>query len=220
MDATPFAKILTDLIVRLPGAYACALVDLGGETVDYAGVADPFDVKVAGRAHANHPERPRGVRRARAARSWVVLRGAQRSFVARRLPEDTPSWSLLRRRAGFTASARAFAACERALSGRPGGATWTLGPLVSDRGRGRPTRAPGSLSSRPGRRGRGLRLRDGSAARTGLSRAHRDGKRAHARPRARATPGTPTRTWRPRATPRDARVVTLAPERAKTPRFT
>src|SRR4029078_8942247 len=46
MDATPVARILHDLIARLPGAYACALVDLGGETVDYAGVVTPFDVKV------------------------------------------------------------------------------------------------------------------------------------------------------------------------------
>jgi hypothetical protein len=115
MDATSFAKILSDLIRRLPGAFACALVDLGGETVDYAGVCDPFDVKVAAahlRIVLNDLEEYGVLGEPR----WVVLRGASRSFVARRLPDGYALVVLLRRRAGFTASSRALAVCERELS--------------------------------------------------------------------------------------------------------
>lgn len=119
MEATTFSKILSALIERLPGAFACALVDLGGETVDYAGLCEPFDVKVAAahmRIVLNDVEQYGRLGEPR----WVVLRGAKRSFVARRLPEGYALVVLLRRRAGFTASARAFAACERELSAEAG----------------------------------------------------------------------------------------------------
>ena len=114
-DPTSFARILSDLLTRLPGAFATALVDLGGETVDYAGVVDPFDVKVAAahiRILLNDIEElgALGVPRR------VIIRGARRSFIGRQLPEGYALVVLLRRRAGFTASERAFAACERALA--------------------------------------------------------------------------------------------------------
>ena len=115
MDATAFAKILADLIGRLPGAFACALVDLGGETVDYAGVVDPFDVKVAAahmRIVLNDLEEYGALGRPRS----IVLRAARRTFIARRLPDGYALVVMLRRRAGFAASARAFSARERALS--------------------------------------------------------------------------------------------------------
>jgi hypothetical protein len=119
MDATTFAKILSDLIGRLPGAYACALVDLGGETVDYAGVVDPFDVKVAAahlRIILNDVDEYAVLGKPR----WLVLRGQKRSYIARSLPDGYALIVLLRRRAGFTASARAFAACERELAAEAG----------------------------------------------------------------------------------------------------
>lgn len=145
MDATPFAHILVDLIVRLPGAYACALVDLGGETVDYAGVVNPFDVKVAAahmRIILNDLEEYAAIGHPR----WVVLRGEKRSFVARRLPEGYALVVMLRRRAGFTASARAYAVCERELAAEAGwghldtarGPPWFPIVVAADR-RGRPT---------------------------------------------------------------------------------
>jgi len=144
MDATAFAKILTDLIGRLPGAFACALVDLGGETVDYAGIVDPFDVKVAAahmRIVLNDLEEYGALGRPRS----VVLRAARRTFIARRLPEGYALVVLLRRRAGFAASARAFAACERALSAEAEwkhveeGTPWFPIDVAID-ARGRPTR--------------------------------------------------------------------------------
>jgi hypothetical protein len=144
MDVTSFARILGELLTRLPGAFASALVDLGGETVDYAGVGDPFDVKVAA-AHVrillNDLEElgTLGVPR------WIIIRGAQRSFVGRRLPEGYALVVLLRRRAGFTASERAFAACERALAAEAGWTAVAARPTwfpvhVQVDGRGRPTR--------------------------------------------------------------------------------
>lgn len=142
MDATSFAKILGELIARLPGAYACALVDLGGETVDYAGLADPFDVKIAA-AHMRIILNDLEEYGVLGQPQWVVLRGARRSFVARRLPEGYGLVVLLRRRAGFTASARAFAACQRALSAEAGwshveqGRPWFPLDVRVDR-RGRP----------------------------------------------------------------------------------
>ena len=142
MEATSFARILHDLIARLPGAYACALVDLGGETVDYAGVVNPFDVKVAAahmRIILNDLHEFGAIGKPR----WVVLRGERRSFVARALPDGYALVVMLRRRAGFTASARAYAACERALAEEAGwsppndGAAWFAVAVEVDR-RGRP----------------------------------------------------------------------------------
>ncbi len=144
MEATSFARILHDLIARLPGAYACALVDLGGETVDYAGVVQPFDVKVAA-AHMRIILNDLDGLGALGKSRWVVLRGERRSFVARQLPEGYALVVMLRRRAGFTASARAYAACEHALAAEAGWsppkdvAPWFAVEVEVDR-RGRPNR--------------------------------------------------------------------------------
>jgi hypothetical protein len=119
MDATSFAQILTDLLTRLPGAFACALVDLGGETVDYAGLGTPFDVKVAA-AHMRIVMNDLDEYGVLGQPRWVIVRGEKKSFVARRLPEGYALVVLLRRRAGFTASARAFATCERELAAEAG----------------------------------------------------------------------------------------------------
>lgn len=137
-DATPFAAILGRLLGRVPGAYGAALVDLEGETVDYAGLVGSFDLRVAAaevRLALDQISRamPRGEG------LWMVLRGARKSLVARELPEGYALVLLLRRRAGFTASRRAFAACERELAEEAG---WRA-PSFRERsdGRGRAPRA-------------------------------------------------------------------------------
>ncbi|MBX3190495.1 MAG: hypothetical protein KF819_26075 [Labilithrix sp.] len=122
MDASAFAVILGELISRLPGAYACSLVDGSGETVDYAGLGDPFDVKVAA-AHARILLNQVEELGALGAPRWIVIRGAARSIIARKLPEGYAIVVLLRRRAGFTASERAFATCAAALAREAG---WPL----------------------------------------------------------------------------------------------
>jgi hypothetical protein len=152
MEITAFARILHALIARLPGAYACALVDLGGETVDYAGVVNPFDVKVAAahmRIILNDLDEYGAIGKPR----WVVLRGQRRSFVARQLPDGYALVVMLRRRAGFTASARAYAACERALAVEAGwsppkdGAAWFAVEVEVDR-RGRPIKVDAGPKAR------------------------------------------------------------------------
>jgi hypothetical protein len=119
MDETPFARILAALVARLPGAYAAALVDTEGETVDYAGSAEAFDIRVTA-AHARlllaEVERYGLL----GAPRWLVIRGAKKSIVARALPDGYALALLLRRRAGFTASTRAFSACERDLAREAG----------------------------------------------------------------------------------------------------
>jgi hypothetical protein len=144
MDATPFTAILEQALARIPGAYASALVDTGGETVDYAGLADPFDVKVAAAhlricLHQLHEYGALGEPR------WIVVRGAKKSIMTRALADGYALVVLLRKRAGFTASRRAFAACARALAAEAGWSfreedpIWYPVDVESDK-RGRPKR--------------------------------------------------------------------------------
>lgn len=119
-DASIFAGILEDLVHRVPGAVAAALVDADGETVDYWSSADPFDVKIAA-AHLRivlHDIAGRF-----GAGRYVIVRGSRRSLFARSLPDSYALVVTLRRRAGFTASTRAFDACELALCREAG---WPL----------------------------------------------------------------------------------------------
>lgn len=143
MDASAFSHILEELIGRLPGAFACALVDQLGETVDYAGACDPFDVKFAAahlRILLDQVARWAVLGEPRS----VVVRGQQRSFVARQLPDGYALVVLFRRRAGFSASRRAFASCERSLAREAGwhlsieDTVWHPTSVETDR-RGRPT---------------------------------------------------------------------------------
>ena len=145
MNATPFMAILEEqALARIPGAYAAALVDLEGETVDYAGLANPFDVKIAA-AHVRICLSQIAAYGVLGEPRWIVIRGARKSIVGRTLPDGYALVVILRRRAGFTASARAFAACARALAAEAGwrlvehGPTWHPVDVDIDR-RGRPKR--------------------------------------------------------------------------------
>lgn len=115
MDASPFASILEGLISRIPGAFAAALVDPEGETVDYAGKSTPFDIKVAA-AHFQI------LMRQLAGLDWLgepnhlVVRATTRSIVVRMLPDRYCVVVLVTRRGGFTSSERAFSACIYALT--------------------------------------------------------------------------------------------------------
>lgn len=146
MAPTPFTSILGDLLRRVPGAFASALVDLEGETVDYAGFLDPFDMKLAA-AHVRillHQIGQGGLGQPR----WMIVRGETRSIVARQLAHEYALVVLLRRRAGFTASRRAYVACERALAAEAGWerveekTAWYPVLVEADR-RGRPKRVGG-----------------------------------------------------------------------------
>lgn len=135
MLASTFATILDDLVARIPGAYAATLVDHEGETVDYTGPADPFDLKLAA-AHWQivlaECSRFTSDSKMGSMRS-LGIRGVQRSFLAHALPEGYSLVVLLRRRAGFSPLYRAFSVCERALIAE---ARWSPRPVVPEAERG------------------------------------------------------------------------------------
>lgn len=142
-DATSFTSILDDLLASVPGAYACVLVDAQGESVDYAGRGDPFDVRVAGAYLQIAIEQVRRFALLGLPR-WLVVRGTKVSAVVRALPEGYALAVLLRPRIGFSASERAFLACERALAKEAGWPAprekqWHAIVVETDR-RGRPVR--------------------------------------------------------------------------------
>jgi hypothetical protein len=125
MEASAFSSILAGLVLRVPGAHAAALVDREGETVDYTGPIDPFEIKVAaaelrllldheGFASAARPEQ-------------ITVRFDRRSMIIRRLPEGYAIAMLLGRRAGFTRCTRAFEVCAHALADE---AAWPAPPHV------------------------------------------------------------------------------------------
>ena len=140
-DETPFTTILAWLLGRIPGAYAAALVDELGETVDYTGVGDPFDIRIAA-AHSQLLLQAVGRLRLGEPR-FIVVRGTDKSLLMRGLPEGYALALLLRRRAGFAdlMARRALAACERALAKEAGwtvaGPSWVAAEVVDD-ARGRP----------------------------------------------------------------------------------
>ena len=114
MDESTFSRILNDLVLRIPGAHGAVLVDNDGESVDYAGFADTFELRVCA-AHwkivLNEIEAQPSLGKARS----LVVRSSKRSFFCHVLPDGYAVVVLLGRRAGFAASPRALAVCERAL---------------------------------------------------------------------------------------------------------
>lgn len=148
-DATPFAEILVRLVKCLPGAFAAALVDAEGETVDYVGLSDAFELRVAAaEARLALDQVSRAMRASEA--HWMVIRGERRSITARKLPDGYALVVLFRRRAGFTASRRAFAACERELAAEAGWpiakndrSWWAVQVEMDVRGRPSRVRVPG-----------------------------------------------------------------------------
>jgi hypothetical protein len=114
MAESAFARILRHALRRLPGARAAALVDVEGETVDYAGDADPFELKIAA-AHVRiligtiEAQPKLGVPRS------LAVRGRHAGFFADVLPDDYVLVLTMHRRASVAPSARALAACAWAL---------------------------------------------------------------------------------------------------------
>jgi hypothetical protein len=122
-DWSTFAQILQNLIEATPGALGAVLVDSLGEAVDYAGVIEPFEVKVAG-AHLQLEFRKtcEGLGAAFGAVRQITVRAGQRSFVARDLIEGYMVVVVMGRCAGFGISRRAIAQAEHDLRAEAG---WT-----------------------------------------------------------------------------------------------
>lgn len=149
-DTTGFTRILENLIHRIPGAYAATLVDSLGETVDYAGEGDPFDLRVAS-AHLQIVVANLARVGTLGAPQWLVIRGVQKSLAASVLPDGYVLALLLRPRAPFAISSRALEVCRRALAAEAGfdmraeskeRGTWFDVAVETDH-RGRPTRVVG-----------------------------------------------------------------------------
>jgi hypothetical protein len=143
MEPTPFTAILDSVISRVPGAYGAVLVDSEGETVDYAGLVVPYEIRVAA-AYLQIVLRQLEDVPKLGQPKFMIVRGTKRTVIARALPEAYVLGLLLRRRAGFMASHRAFSEAERALAREagwtpPSGRAWYAVEVDVDR-RGRPVR--------------------------------------------------------------------------------
>jgi hypothetical protein len=164
-----FAAILGDLVARVPGALAAAFVDRQGETVDYAGQIDPFDVRLAAahwRIVLDEVNRQRSLRSTR----WLALRAGRASYILQELPDDYALVVVLTRAAGFSGWRRAVSACVQALGQEAGwsssGRSWFPVQVNAD-----PRRRPSSLCSAPGARLRPIEVLGAVAG--GLARRER-----------------------------------------------
>ena len=134
-DASTFSAILERLVRSVVGAQAAALVDAEGETVDYAGDVEPFDIKVAA-AHwrvvlSEIAECFGGIRQ-------IVTHARRKSYVVRQIHTEYMIVLVLHRRAGFAASERALQEAHvRLCSGGRVPAAAEHEPVVRGRGRGR-----------------------------------------------------------------------------------
>jgi hypothetical protein len=118
-EASRFSAILMRLC-EATGAFAAALVDSDGETVDYAGMIDPFQVKVAA---AEWQIALRLVRQSRipawAETQFLSFRGGRRSFAAVALAEGYVIVIVLLRHS-LTLSWRALCEAVRGISNEAG----------------------------------------------------------------------------------------------------
>jgi predicted regulator of Ras-like GTPase activity (Roadblock/LC7/MglB family) len=117
-----FAAILSKLVSRVPGARGAALVDSEGETVDYAGRAKPFDLRVAAAHWRIVLDEARAARALRNVRS-IAVRAARASYLVQTLPEGYALVVVMMRSAGFSGWQRAVASCVHAL-GEEAGWEW------------------------------------------------------------------------------------------------
>lgn len=122
LDPSPFARILRDLIARIPGARSAVLVDYEGETVDYAGAETPFELRVLG-AELGLLARSKlsGV----GALREIVVRGSKRSLILRVLPDGYALCVSMQKWAGFSRNPRAFSCAEQAIASE---ADWPHAP--------------------------------------------------------------------------------------------
>ena len=115
---SPFAVILEDLIALVPFARGAALVDFEGETVDYAGHLDPYELKVAAATWQIAVSEVCAT--SFAGFTQLVVRAARSSFVLRRVSDHYAVILVLHARAAFAVSDRALAEAETALATEAG----------------------------------------------------------------------------------------------------
>ncbi|WP_437784244.1 roadblock/LC7 domain-containing protein [Sorangium sp. So ce1097] len=175
---SPFTTILEDLLCAIPGAHAAALVDFEGETIDYAGCLDPFDLKVTA-AHwqivlSEIASSPLGVLR------QITVRAHRKSYIVRHIQPGYAVVIVLHPRAAFAASHRALQEADARLCAEAGWTAsrttrWYCVDVETDASdRGRPARLRGAGGWQPvevmgsmvglGPREKGFRIRLPSGA--------------------------------------------------------
>jgi hypothetical protein len=110
-----FARILSALVRRIPGARAAALVDVQGETVDYTGRAEPFDLRVSA-AEFRLVLRKLQAQPSLTPPRWLLVSATRGSYLAYALPDGYALVVLFARRAGFSGWRRAVAMCAAELA--------------------------------------------------------------------------------------------------------
>jgi hypothetical protein len=141
--ATPFAKIL-DLLCVDSGAQCAALVDAEGETVDYGGRGDPFEIRVLA-AELRLVQQHMQLSPHLAACHQLVVRAQRRSFLVEALAEGYALVVELPRRSSEI-SQRALASALRAIALEAG---FPLPPLDGPLWRSIEVREEGRGSCRP-----------------------------------------------------------------------
>lgn len=117
-----FTRILEHLVAVTPGAQGAALVDYEGETVDYAGRLDVFELKITA-AHwlivlsETAESAPVGPIQ------QLIVRARGRAWYVRRLEENYAVVLILHPRAAFAVSERAM---QEAIVGLSAEAGWPL----------------------------------------------------------------------------------------------
>lgn len=114
-----FSPILIDLVARMPGSRAAALVDIEGETVDYAGRSTPYEVRLAA-AHWRIALQRIQEQPSLSATRTLAVRAARRSFVIYGLPQGYALVIVLSCAAGLASWRRALPACARRLAKEAG----------------------------------------------------------------------------------------------------
>ena len=114
-----FSTILEELVARVPGALAAALVDRDGETVDYAGRGSPYELRVAA-AHLRIVLDQAAGQPALVGTRSVLVRAARSSLSVHALPEGYALVLTLSRGAGFRGFTRAVPVCTRRLADEAG----------------------------------------------------------------------------------------------------
>jgi hypothetical protein len=115
---SPFTAILERLVMATPSARGAALVDFEGETVDYAGHLEPFELKVAAATWQIAVSEVGAT--SFATFTQIVVRAARSSFVVRRVTDQYALVLVLHARAAFAVSTRALSEAETALSTEAG----------------------------------------------------------------------------------------------------
>jgi predicted regulator of Ras-like GTPase activity (Roadblock/LC7/MglB family) len=116
--ASPFTAILERLVRSTPSARGAALVDFEGETVDYAGHIDPFELKVAAATWQIVLSELEAT--ALAGPTQVTIRARRSSYVLRRVNHEYAIVLVLHARAAFAVSERALVEAETALAHEAG----------------------------------------------------------------------------------------------------